>query len=71
MFIADRRQTRPHRKQRLRPFKSLYLRLLVNTEHERLVRRVHVETDDVTHLGDEQWIVGELEGLDAVRLKRE
>ena len=61
----------PHRQQRLRAIQRLDLRLLVDTQHQRPVRRVQVQADDVAHLLDEQRILGELERLAAVRLQRE
>jgi len=44
------------RQQRLSTFQSLNRRLLVKTEHDRMVRRVHVEADDVTDFFDEEFI---------------
>ena len=46
---------------------GLDLALLVEREHDGVLRRVHVEPDDVTDLGRELRIVRELEGADAVR----
>src|SRR6202044_1311945 len=36
-----------------------------------MVWRAHVETDDVAHLVDEQWIGGQFEGFRTVRLQAE
>jgi len=58
----------PHRQQWLRAVERLYLRLLINAEHERLLRRVHVEAHDVAYLLYEQRVAGELEGSAAVGL---
>ena len=43
----------------------------IDAEHQRTIRRVEVEADDVAHLLDEQRIGRQLEGLAAVRLQRE
>src|SRR6266446_10162024 len=40
----------PHRQEGLGPVESLDLGLLVYTQHQRVVRRVHIETDHVTDL---------------------
>ena len=50
-----------HRQAGLRAIERLDLALLVNTEHESLVRRAHVEADDVGDLFLEQRIVRNLE----------
>ena len=49
----------------------LDLALLVDTEHQRAVRRRQIEPNDVVDLVHEQRIAGELEGLRAVRLHAE
>jgi len=61
--------TGTHRQERLRSIECLDLRLLVDGEHERLLRRVQIEPDPVPHLLDEQGIGRELEGLAAVGLQ--
>ena len=48
---------RPHRQQRLGAVQRLDLRLLVDAEHQRLVRRGQVQADDVAHLVDEQRVL--------------
>src|SRR6476659_2252906 len=60
-----------HRQQRLRAIESLYLALLIDADHQRLVGRIEIEPDDVAHLLDELWIGGELERLRTMRLQRE
>jgi hypothetical protein len=45
----------------------LDLGLLVDTEHERAVGRVHGEPDDIAHLVDKQRVARQLEGLGSVR----
>ena len=44
---------------------------IVDTEHQRAVRRRQIEPGDVADLVHEQRIAGELEGLRAVRLHAE
>ena len=51
---------------RLLAIKCLDLALLVHAQHERPVRRIQLQTDDVAHFLDAQRIGGELEGLGAV-----
>src|SRR6266498_3716000 len=60
-----------HRQQGLRAVKRLDLALLVHTEHQRTIRRIEVQPDDVAHFLDKHWVGGELEGLDPVRLQPE
>ena len=43
-----------HREQRLGAIQRLDLRFLVDAEHQRVVRRVEIEADDVAHLVDKQ-----------------
>jgi hypothetical protein len=57
--------------QGLRAVQRLDLALLVNAQHHGHQRRVQVQPDDVTHLLDEQWVAGEIEGLLPVRLQPE
>ena len=44
---------RPHRQQRLGTIQRLDLRFLIDAEHQRPIRRVEIETDDVAHLLEE------------------
>src|SRR5436305_6239638 len=53
----------------LRPIKSLDLTLLIDREHQGVLWRVQVQTDDVLQLLDELRILAELEGPDQVRLQ--
>jgi hypothetical protein len=62
--------TGAQRQQRLRAVEGLDLALLVDAEHEGMLRRTEVEADDVAHLLDKQRIRRELEGLDPVWLER-
>jgi hypothetical protein len=54
--------TQAHGQQRLSPLQGLDLRILVDAEHQGLVGRVQVETDDVTDLLDKEGVGGELAG---------
>ena len=56
-----------HRQPRLGAVEGLDLALLVDREHDRVRRRVHVEADHVAQLGDELGILGQLEGPHPVR----
>jgi hypothetical protein len=68
---ASLRLAQAHRQQRLTAVEGLDLRLLVDTQHQRVLGRVQVQPDDVAHLLHEQRIVGEAEGCAAVRLEPE
>jgi hypothetical protein len=68
---AALRLTGSHGKKRLASFESLDLGFLVDAEHDRVIRRVHVEAHDVAHLLYEQRVVGKPKRLDAVRLQIE
>src|SRR6267378_8707939 len=57
------------RQKRLRALERLYLALLINTQHQRMIRRIEVQADDVAHLLDEERVARELEALRAVRLQ--
>ena len=53
----------------LRTVERLDLALFVDREHQRLVRRIEVEADDILHLLDEPLVVRQLESLHTVRLE--
>ncbi|ARE37796.1 hypothetical protein A0W34_30200 (plasmid) [Rhodococcus sp. BH4] len=57
-----------HRQCRRRPIQRLNLRFLVHTEHDRVLRRIEIQPDDVGHLRDQFRIGGELECFTAPRL---
>ncbi len=57
------------RQARLRAVERLDLALLIDTENERAIRRVHVEPDDVSDFLLELRVVGDLELGDEVRLE--
>lgn len=60
-----------HGQHRLTAIERLDLRLLVDAQHQRMRRRRDVETDNVTHLGDEVGIGRQLEGIQPMRLQPE
>ena len=57
------RQPRADRQDRRGPVQRLDLRLLINTEHDGLLRRVQIQPDDIADLGVELGVGGELERL--------
>ena len=58
-----------HRQARLRPLQRLDLALFVDTEDQGLLRRIHIESDDVGELLQEPRVRRQLERADAVRLQ--
>src|SRR4029077_7764386 len=58
-----------HRQAGLGAIECLDLALLVHAQHQRLLRRVQIQPDDVRQLLGKQRIVGELERLDEVGFK--
>ena len=60
---------RPGFKPRLRSLQGLNLALLINTNHEGLVRRIHVQPHDIGQLLDERGIGRQREGADTMRLQ--
>ena len=71
VVAAPLRHPRHQRQHRRRPVERLDLRLLVHAQHDRRLRRVEVEPDDVAHLVDELRIGRELERLRLMRLQPE
>ena len=51
--------TRPERKQGLRPIQGLDLALLVHTEDQRVLGRVHIQAHNVAHLLSINWGSGD------------
>src|SRR5258706_10630941 len=47
-----------HRKDRLATAQRLNMTLFIHTQHQRMMKRVHVQTADVSPRGDQQRIVG-------------
>ncbi len=58
-----------HRQARLGAVERLDLALLIDAQHQRLVRRVQIEADDIGDLLLELRVVGDLERLDEMRLE--
>ena len=58
-----------HRQTRLGAIQRLYLTLLIATQHQRMLGRGHVQTDDVFEFLDEVGVARHLEALDLVRLE--
>lgn len=61
------RLTEVHRQDRLRSLQGLDLRLLVEREHDGVVRRVHVKADNVANLRDKLRVVRDLKALGHLR----
>src|ERR1700691_340654 len=57
-----------HRQPRLGAVERLDLRLLIDPEHQRVLGRIDVETDDILNLGGKLRIVRQLEGAHPMRL---
>jgi len=57
------------RQARLRAIQRLNLALLVAAQHQRVFGRIQIKADNVVELLDESFVVGELEGFDAMRLE--
>jgi len=60
-----------HGQDRLGPLERLDLRLLVEGEHHRVVRRIHIQADDIPNLVDELGVGRHLERLRDVRFEPE
>ena len=60
---------RSHGQQGLAPIQRLDLRLLVHTQHQRAIRRVQIEPDDVPDFVDEERVAGQLERVGAMGLQ--
>jgi len=63
--------SKSHGEHRLGPVEGLNLGLLIDGEHDRMVRRVQIETYHISHFFNKEWIAGQLEVLAAVRLNGE
>ena len=63
--------SRAHRQHRLAGFQRLHLALLIDARHDRMVRRIQVQTGGIANLLDTECVVGELEAARAVRLNAE
>ena len=60
-----------HGQHRLCPVEGLDLAFLIHAQHHGVVGRIQVQADDVTHLLDEEGVVGELETSASMRLYAE
>jgi len=60
---ATLRQARLHGQHRSGPVQRLDLRLLIDAQHDRVLRRRQVEPDDIDDLADQLRVGGELERL--------
>ena len=58
-----------HRQRRLGAIERLDLGLLVHAEHQRALRRSHIEPDDIDDLLGQLRVLGELERADLMRLE--
>lgn len=54
---------------RLGPIKSLNLGLFVNRQNQCIVRRIHIEPDNIAHFFSEVGIVADFERSEPVRLQ--
>lgn len=66
-----RGHARRKRQNRLRPIQRLYLALLIDTEHDRAIRRIEIQPHDIPHLLHELGILREFEVLHPMRLQPE
>jgi hypothetical protein len=71
VMAAALRLARLHRENRLAAVQCLDLRLLVDTQHDRVARRRHVEPNHIAYLGHEVRVGRKLEALLPVRLQAE
>src|SRR6266403_486224 len=62
---------RQHRQDGLATAERLDLTFLIDAQHDRVMGWVHIQPDDVSHLVDQQRIIGQLEGLAAMRTQPE
>lgn len=63
--------TESERRDRLGPLQRLDLRFLIDAEHDRMIGRIEIETEDFLRLVDEQRIGRKFEATGAVRLHAE
>lgn len=68
VVVCERLQSpRIHRETLLRAIKSLNLTFLIARQNEGALWRIEIQTNDVSQLVNELRVVGNLEGLGAVR----
>lgn len=68
---ASGREARAHPQERRRAIEGLNLTLLVDAGHQRPIRRMQVQPDDVPHFVDEERVLRQFERLGPMRLQRE
>lgn len=51
-----------HGQDRLSTIQRLNLALLIHAEHQRVIGRIEIQSGNVSHLFDEERIIGELKG---------
>src|SRR6201998_3150494 len=61
----------PHGQHRLCTAQSLNLRLLIDAQHQRVMGRIQIQSDNIPHLVDQQWVAGKLKALRTMRLQPE
>ena len=71
VMAHTRRLAWPHRQHGLAAVEGLDLRLLIDAQHDGVLGRGDIETDDIAHLGDELGIGRQLERLQPVWLQAE
>lgn len=68
VMSAAFRQTWTKRKNGLGAIQSLDLAFLINAQHQRLVRRILIQSDDIAQLRHEVWIGTKFKRFNAMRL---
>lgn len=63
--------SKSHGQHGLGPVEGLDLRILINGEHDRMIRRFQIEPHDIAYFFNEERIAGELEVLAPVRVNGE
>ena len=62
---------RTHRQQRPGPIQRLHLAFLIETQHQRMVRRIQIQPDNVADFLDKLRVGRQFERIDAMRLQPE
>ena len=65
---ASLQLARLHRQQRLRAVECLNLALLIDAQHQGVIRWIHIKTHDIAYLFDQLRIWRQLERIGAMRL---
>src|SRR6201981_2218012 len=71
LIIMSRRAaaTALHRQPRLSAVERLDLALLIDRQHQYVLRRIDIEADDILHLGGKFRVARQLEGAHPMRLQ--